>query len=198
GWIADLDVDASTRATRRAQEELWERYFARLVRLASIKLGRAPRGAADEEDVALSALQSFFDGATEGRFPLLSDRHSLWPLLAKITAHKAIDQQRRALAQKKGGGAVRGNSALLGADGATPDFPDALLDEQLRPDYLVEVSEQCEHLMGLLPDDQMRCIARMKLAGHTNAEIAGQLQVAVRTVERRIGVIRQYWAEFQA
>src|SRR5262245_43324907 len=42
-----------------AAQPLWERYFSRLVGLARAKLQGLPRRAADEEDVALSAFDSF-------------------------------------------------------------------------------------------------------------------------------------------
>jgi hypothetical protein len=41
-----------------AAQKLWQAYFQRLLRLARQKLLGAPRRAADEEDVALSALDS--------------------------------------------------------------------------------------------------------------------------------------------
>jgi len=40
-------------------QRLWDRYFQRLVRLASTRLPGHARRAADEEDVALSAFNSF-------------------------------------------------------------------------------------------------------------------------------------------
>src|SRR6185436_2726764 len=70
-------------------EKLWERYYQRLVRLARGKLGSRPRRVADEEDVALSAFDSFCKGATDGRFPELNDRDNLWRILVTITARKA-------------------------------------------------------------------------------------------------------------
>ena len=73
-----------------AAQRLWERYFRRLVGLARTKLRGAPRRAADEEDVALSAFVSFFRGAARGRFPRLEDREDLWRLLVVITARKAL------------------------------------------------------------------------------------------------------------
>src|SRR5262249_7150341 len=67
-WIGRLkagDADAA--------QQLWERYFRRLVGLARAKLRSAPRRAADEEDVALSAFDSFCQAAAQGRFPQLRD-----------------------------------------------------------------------------------------------------------------------------
>ena len=49
-----------------AAQKLWERYFRRLVGLARKKLRSAPRRAADEEDVALSAFDSFCRNAEAG------------------------------------------------------------------------------------------------------------------------------------
>src|SRR6516225_5263352 len=84
GAIKNGEVDAA--------QQLWEAYFRRLVGLARQRLGQTPRGPADEEDVALSALTSFFEGIAKGRFPQLNDRDDLWRLLVHITARKAIDQ----------------------------------------------------------------------------------------------------------
>ena len=95
-----------------AAQRLWQRYFERLVRLARKKLQGARRRVADEEDAALGAFDSFCRGAREGRFPLLSDRHNLWPLLVLITSRKAIDLVQQEGRKKRGGGAVRGESAL--------------------------------------------------------------------------------------
>src|SRR5688572_81469 len=82
-WLNELR-DGDTKAA----QPLWETYFRRLVQLANRRLHRAPRRAADEEDVALSAFKSFCMGVQQGKFPRLADRDDLWPLLVAITAHK--------------------------------------------------------------------------------------------------------------
>src|SRR6516225_6362744 len=74
-----------------AAQRLWEAYFRRLVGLARAKLQGTPRRATDEEDVALSAFDSFCRGAAQGRFPQLLDRLDLWQLLVLLTARKAFD-----------------------------------------------------------------------------------------------------------
>jgi hypothetical protein len=53
-WLGQLQAGDPA-----AVQPLWERYFQRLVGLARLKLRGAPRRAADEEDVALSAFDSF-------------------------------------------------------------------------------------------------------------------------------------------
>ena len=101
-----------------AVRSLWERYCDRLVRLARHKLRHTGRQVADEEDVALSAFHSLCLGAREGRFPALADRGGLWGLLVFITAQKAADQIAHERRKKRGGGRVRGESALAGGPGA--------------------------------------------------------------------------------
>src|SRR5262249_44003183 len=81
-------------------------YFRRLVGLARKKLRAAPRRAADEEDVALSAFDSFCRGAEQDRFPQLHDRLDLWQLLVLLTARKAVDLAQPERRQNRGG-AVR-------------------------------------------------------------------------------------------
>lgn len=63
-WIDDLKAGSET-----AAQQVWQRYFEKLVRLARRKLRSAPRRMADEEDVALSAFDSFCRHAACGRFP---------------------------------------------------------------------------------------------------------------------------------
>src|SRR5262245_38847831 len=89
-----------------AARPLWERYFRRLVRLARRRLRGAPRRMADEEDVALSAFDSFCRGAAQGRYPRLDDRDDLWKLLVVMTARKATRLMERERRQKRGGGAA--------------------------------------------------------------------------------------------
>jgi hypothetical protein len=69
---------------------------------------------ADEEDIALSALNSLYDGVQAGRFPRLNDRDDLWKLLVTIACRKTNAFCDRHFAKRRGGGQVRGESALLG------------------------------------------------------------------------------------
>src|SRR5215471_16146961 len=88
-WIDGLRTGESV-----AARKLWETYFHRLVDLARKRLRALPRRAADEEDVALSAFDSFCRGAEQGRFPRLGDRDNLWDLLVLLTVRKAAHLRR--------------------------------------------------------------------------------------------------------
>jgi len=57
------------------------------------------------------------------------------------------------------------------------------------------VAEECQRLLEMLGDDQLRSVALWKMEGYTNEEIAGKLGCAVATVERRLRLIRRIWQQ---
>src|SRR5262249_37721641 len=179
-----------------AAQPLWERYFARLVRLAQTRLRtwRRPGAAEDEEDAALSAFDSFCRAATQGRFPRLDDRDDLWRLLVAITERKVIDQMRRVGRRKRGGGRVR-NEADLAAGGPEDKLSglNEIASAEPTPEFAAEFAEQYRRLFEVLRDEDLRRIAVWKLEGHTVDEIAAQLGCARRTVARRLELIRTLW-----
>ncbi len=103
---------------RVASQQLWEIYFGRLVGLARSRLKQTVRRVADEEDVALSALDSFFRRAENGQFPQLQDRDDLWQLLFVLTVRKAINLVHHQGRKSRGGGRVQSLQDLeaLGAE----------------------------------------------------------------------------------
>jgi len=173
-----------------AAQPLWERYFQHLVRLARARLRGAPKRMADEEDVALSAFDSFCRGAAEGRFPQLVDRNDLGQLLVLITARKAIHLLQHERRQKRGGGKVQGETELAGAD--EEPLLAQVIGQEPTPEFAAQVAEECSDLLGRLEDDGLREIAVRKMEGYSNEEIAKQLNCSLSTVERRLRMIRKY------
>ncbi|MCA9068117.1 MAG: hypothetical protein KDA84_04305, partial [Planctomycetaceae bacterium] len=110
-------VDLVKLGDEEAAQKLWERYFEQLVGLARHQLQGLPKGMADEEDVALKALDSFYRGAKTGRYPELVDRHNLWRLLITMTANKSRDLVRYEHRKKRGGGKVYNEAAFNDKDG---------------------------------------------------------------------------------
>ncbi len=190
-WLGRLkqgDADAA--------QPLWDRYVEKLVRLARQKLGRSPRRAADEEDVVSIAFASFCRGVERGRFSKLDDRDDLWQLLVVLTDRKAVDQRRREGTGKRGGGNVRGDSALHAAgDGESPLRDNQPVDREPPPDFAAQVTEQLDHLLSVLKDEELREIALAKMEDYSNGEIAKKLGIGLRTVERRLGLIRRIWKQ---
>lgn len=181
---------------RSAVQQLWERYFDRLVRLARKRLAGSPRRAADEEDAVLSAFHSFCQRVEKGRFPQLEDRTDLWRLLVVITSRKALKQVEADRRVKRGGGKVRGESIFPGAAEEQAGIH-AVADGQPTPEFAVQMGEEVRELLARLGDPKLCEMALLKLEGYSNEEIAQRLQCALRTVERRLRGIRAIWSEGQ-
>ena len=47
----------------------------------------------------------------------------------------------------------------------------------------------------MLPNDRMREIALLRLQGYANDEIAIRQETSVRTIGRKLQLIRSYWSE---
>lgn len=164
-----------------AAQQLVQRYFAALARRAYYRLRDAPRTAEDEEDVALSALDSFCRGVKLGRFPRLDDRHDLWRILVKIIDRHAVDQMKRELRHWQ----KRDATSLDLVTGSEPT-----------PELAVTADEEDEEVrrrLDGLGDETLRYIAWRKMLGDTDEEIAAQLGRARRTVVRKLVRIRQAW-----
>jgi DNA-directed RNA polymerase specialized sigma24 family protein len=184
-WIAQLK--AGDAAAARA---LWQRYFAQLVELARQHLAPHVRRAADEEDVAHSAFASFCVGVARGRFPRLTDRHDLWPLLLTLTVRHARKLARHETARRRDA-----SRAVYAAD--LFELPEADLDrlagDAPDPALAAEVADELRFLLAQLPAEPLRSLAIDLLTGYTAPEVARKLGCSLRTVERRWHRIRQFW-----
>jgi DNA-directed RNA polymerase specialized sigma24 family protein len=178
-WLGQLQAGDPA-----AVRPLWEAYFRRLVGLARARLRDAPRRAADEEDVALSAFDSFCRGAEAGRFPDLADRDSLWRLLAAFTLRKAAHHVRDAGRLKRGGGA--------GWEDASGVL-EAVLARDPDPALAAEVAEECDRLLAALTDPELRQVALLRIDGHSVEEVAAKVGCAPRSVKRKLQLIRGIW-----
>lgn len=176
-WISRL------KDSRReeAAEMLWNRYLDSLLRLARHKLGGTPRGAVDEEDVALDAFEALLRGVREDRFSQLNDRNDLWQILIMLTDRRAIGQQRIEAAEKRGGRLGR------------RELHEELQAPEATPELAAQLAEEFQRRLDQLPDPVERDIAIQRLQGYNNREIAERLGIGLRTVERKLNLIRRTW-----
>ncbi|MFL5338638.1 MAG: ECF-type sigma factor [Gemmataceae bacterium] len=174
-----------------AVRQLWERYFRRLVGLARLKLRSAPRRVADEEDVALSAFDSFCRNAARGRFPELLDREGLWRLLVVVTVRKAAHLVRDQGRQKRGGGAAAASTPHNEID----DGPtlERILSQDPSPEVAAEMAEEYRRLLERLGDAELKDIAVARMEGCSVEEIATKQHCAPRSIKRRLQLIRSIW-----
>jgi RNA polymerase sigma factor (sigma-70 family) len=181
-WIQELksgDSDAPT--------HLWNRYHPDLMRITRRRLYGMSRRVADEEDLVVTAFQSFFRRAREGQFPQLSRRDHMWALLLTITNRKVINNLRRQLSRKRGGS--QPSCAATSAAGMEIHGEGVLNQVEcfdLAPDVEARVMELLDAV-----DDELRWMLYLRQEGLTNTEIASRLDRSVATVERRLRLLRE-------
>ena len=61
------------------------------------------------------------------------------------------------------------------------------------PEFAAMLTDEYRRLFGRLSDESLRVVALLKLEGHSNDEIAKGLDCGLRTVERKLEVIRKRW-----
>jgi len=172
-----------------AAELIWQRYFERLLSLARSKIGRLPHRVLDEEGILVSVFDRFFRAAKEERFTRLRDRDDLWQILLVLTERKVADQFRAAIAQKRGGSSPQHK---LRQDDA--EIREMATDEP-GPEFVTSFNENLARALGRLSEPTTREVALLRMEGFENSEIASRLEISVRSVERKLRVIREVWAE---
>ena len=175
---------------------LFQQTLERLKGDIACRLPARMRRHTDEDDLANSVMKSFFQGIAAERFPCLSDEDDLWQVLGMLAKQKIAKHIRRATAQKRGSGRVRGESVFgdvgehgnnVGLDGVA-GASDNVVEE------LVKL-EGIDEYLQMLPNDRMREIALLRLQGYANDEIAIRQETSVRTIGRKLQLIRSYWSE---
>jgi DNA-directed RNA polymerase specialized sigma24 family protein len=180
-----------------AAARLFDRLFRRLAGLARVKLLPLCRqAAADHEDVARSAFNDFWQAVRSDRYPDLHGSDDPWRVLATFVVHKAETLIDHEMAQKRGGGAVRGESVFEPTPGQSGERRglDQLAARDDDPALLAEFEELLDRFKGRL-DEQLREIAGLKLDGHSNEEIAQIVGISLAGVGRKLKVIRALLAE---
>ncbi|HQZ68346.1 MAG TPA: ECF-type sigma factor [Planctomycetaceae bacterium] len=192
--LSDLLQRIQASRDESACAELWRVVYEPLVEIARRRIIGQNRRAADEEDVALSAMNSFIHAAEAGRLNGVTDITDLWRVLTTITARKANAHLSRELAEKRGQGLVRGDSALrVGSDVLSPGF-DAIADPGDPHRFVDLLIGECRERIESLPESVLRTIAIKRMEGYEVTEIASQLGIATATVKRKLARIRGLWA----
>jgi RNA polymerase sigma factor (sigma-70 family) len=189
-WVKQLQAGDIGRPV----EKLWERYYQRLVWLARFRLGSFPRRVADEEDVALSAFDSFCQGAARGRFRELNEATNVWRLLVTITARKAYQLILSNCRKKRGGNAILHEAVMAARRTGGNSVLEQLADREPTPELVAEAADEYQRRLQQLDEDQLQKVAQWKTERYTNDEIAAKLGCTPRTVERRLLRIRAIWS----
>lgn len=162
----------------RATQQIFQRYAHQLARLAERQMSARIARRVDGEDVVQSVFRTFFVRMERGEFEINAN-DQLWKLLVQITLRKVAKQGRHHSAEMRDGRLEADDPQLLSALMArVPEEADAQV-----------MNEEIDRALGVLPANQRpayRQLLELRLAGHSNTEIAEQLGVVRRTIERML------------
>lgn len=169
-----------------AGDEIFIRYFERLTLLARSRLSARVASRVDPEDVVMSAYRSFFIAVRDGSY-VLGRGGDLWRLLAAITKHKLLRQNRRHRADR------RSVDRELSLD-HTNECQYLSHENEPRGEDVVALADELECvLMNLDPFE--RRVMELRLQSAALSEIAMETGRSERTVRRALGHIRERLAE---
>jgi RNA polymerase sigma-70 factor (ECF subfamily) len=161
-----------------AAREIFNRFVDKLIRLARSRFDAKLRAKVDPEDVAQSALKSFFLRYHEGKLEV-RDWGNLWGLLTMITLRKCVDRVAYHRADRRD--VQREAGAHPGTAGTDPWWEAVARDPT--PEEAAVLADTVTQLLRHL-DTEERPVVEMSLQGYTTLEISKQTGRPERSVRR--------------
>ena len=163
-------------------------HFVPLVAHANDILRRSGSYRSSGEDIVQSVLCRMVKKLRANELPDQISPQQFFLLLKKAVRDRAIDSLREQIRLKRGGGMVH----LEVASEMHSDNSRASISSDGDSETAIVLIVQ--RLLDELGDDELRRFAQAKLYGYSNAEIAQEQKCSVRTVERKLNLIRRIWS----
>lgn len=173
--------DGGTETREEALRGLWHAYFERLMQVARQSMSENAKRAGDEADVVGSVFLRLWSKVQNGAFPDLHNRGELWGLLVRITRHKAIDRTRHAARLKRDGSKTEDLDVEL------------IVSREPTPETVMSMNEEVKCFLEHLGDASLRKVVLYRLEGRSPKEIAAELGVSERTIQRKLALICAEW-----
>lgn len=174
----EMDLQMLVAGEHQCSTEVVARYSDRLLRLASSRMPDRMQARVDPADVVQSAFRSFFAKHERDGFRF-NDVEDVWRLLAAITFHKvqhAIRFHSRKVRDVRRD--VIGHEQIQATESESPTASSlSIMEDTLRA------------IMRELPSTHQQ-VLRLRLEGYSIDEIANQLGVSTRTVNRGLKLAR--------
>lgn len=161
-----------------------ERFADRLIRFAKVQMPLRVRQRVDPEDIVQSVFRSFFARHTNDRFEF-REAEDVWRLLAAITYRKVLRSIRFHQQQQRD---VRNETI-------EPESGQAVaIDNAPTSSSLVVMMDLLDEILAQLPERHQKILS-LRLEGYSVDEIAEQVSVSSRTVDRALALVRQIATE---
>ncbi len=178
-------IDRWRQGDQQAADALYQRYIDRLSEIVNARLSQRFRSRLDADDVVQSVCRTFFRRVAEGQFQFDQD-DEVWKLLVTISLNKLRNQIRHHSAARRDA-----SQEVQRQDSSRPD--EYLLEKLSVAPQPVEAfifAETIEQISEQL-DEKHALLLQMRMAGHSQQEIAEQLQTSDRSIRRMIESIRE-------
>jgi DNA-directed RNA polymerase specialized sigma24 family protein len=168
----------------QAVEDLWARFYPRLVRRLATRFGHTPRPVVDEEDLASEVLTILTLEIQAGRLRKVDSWGALWGCACLIAKCRFAAHRRSECRQKRRGAPVQH------ADFAALD---SLADRPCPPEYPDELIEDLFSLLRFPRDNRLWGMLFALTAGVSRAELIGKLPLSRRNIETALhDFLRRY------
>lgn len=198
--------------------KLWESFDHRLRAMIAASIAPRFRGNVPEEDVAQEAFRSLFSELEAGRVEF-EDREELFALLSDIAKKKRVSHVRREAAEKRGAGAIQQCNGEELNRGVKPIPSDEDRRDYVQPVPLPENPKvepesyydlnplqlklkDMEPMVQLLGREAFEClppelrrVLELYMQRYAREEIANDLGITKRAVDRKIARIREKWSQ---
>jgi RNA polymerase sigma factor (sigma-70 family) len=177
---------------------LHNRCWPWMVERARRRLGRLPLPV-EPEDIVQNALVRFIRCVQNGRVPRLASPSDLFALLTCLIVRSvATEAQRYLNTAKRNVNQQVTESALDDATrGSWIHGMQSIPSKERTPLEEAVLNDCYQHYLAGLPH-ALRAVAERHMAGATNREIARELKLAERTIERKLALVRSRWQEMSA
>ena len=171
-------------------EEIWETYFDQLAAYAAVRMTSQIGRGCSGEDIALSSLNSLYQGHVDGRLSIDSP-DELWGLLVTIVRRKIIREYRSLGRAKRGGKLiVRGESVFRDSADAENWGIDQIPDTRLSEAEIERIFREWDDLIASLECPKLIATIRLRLEGFKIKAIGEQLNVSSTRIKQRMKIIR--------
>jgi RNA polymerase sigma factor (sigma-70 family) len=143
----------------------------------------------DEEDVAIVAFYQLTKAMKEHKAEGITNRREFWKLLRVITKRKVKDWIRYDTAQRRGGDKKVISIEFCDIEDDAPMTPTPKSEDESN------LIDRFHCMVNKMERPEYAEVIRLKVGGKTNAEIARELGLALRTIQYLISSIKQVWIE---
>lgn len=176
-----------------AFQKIWEVLYPKLVSYAENRMLNMRKRTFDGEDIALSAMHSFYLAKQRNAFPNLNTSDDLFKILYVIVQRKISAQRRNDTADRRNRGHERGESVFLDAAGEQHGGLSEASLQEVTHEEVIEYHEELEKRLEGIDEPLAKEMLALRLEGYENEEIATKMNLSLRTIERKFQLIRKNW-----